>query len=490
MDSLNTSQALRSIRELIKLDCAQMLEPDGYVDKVDLVKLTDEQAEIAIRYGIPIGMKSIYDGHHGIHKGEYGYRLVDSMDSVRECRWDRTYNDRPSIYPYLPDPKKMVGYIEQIAELELNGMATTCLNGELKPGDLVIASPDDAYAYMVGSVLSIDKTHTPERGTGERTDCVHVNFMDARYSQNRLREIEQQLGELYGRPTSPGVLPPVDVEDVVLEPNMLFRITDVGREELKAILDSEEKAAAFVQNIEEIRTETPAQAALHEPDIYSDKTTADLREKLVKRLDGNLTDYLDALQNDSSINLTGMSSEIAAMAGAHYYLTEIHNFHRSELEYLMKFQNPLEVVADQFELELEIEDHSAIMWNIFDKQDALLGGYELMDITAKKATETVSLQESRDSLLERIAEKHCRIETLQTRKSDSLDFHDVSVWGLKSALEDAFEAGVERQAEQALENGCLEKPSVLEQIHRARQEAKVNPAPKTEVPGKVREPER
>lgn len=31
---------------------------------------------------------------------------------------------------------------------------------------------------------------------------------------------------------------------------------------------------------------------------------------------------------------------------------------------------------------------------------------------------------------------------METRSSDSLDFHDVSVWGLKAALEEAFMAGM------------------------------------------------
>jgi hypothetical protein len=45
-------------------------------------------------------------------------------------------------------------------------------------------------------------------------------------------------------------------------------------------------------------------------------------------------------------------------------------------------------------------------------------------------------------LLESIALDHLFIETLQTRHSDSLDFHDVSVWGVKSALQAAFDAGL------------------------------------------------
>ncbi len=47
-----------------------------------------------------------------------------------------------------------------------------------------------------------------------------------------------------------------------------------------------------------------------------------------------------------------------------------------------------------------------------------------------------------DKLLERIALDHLFIETLATRNSDSLDFHDASVWGIKSALMAAYQAGL------------------------------------------------
>ena len=44
-------------------------------------------------------------------------------------------------------------------------------------------------------------------------------------------------------------------------------------------------------------------------------------------------------------------------------------------------------------------------------------------------------------LLTKIALDHLFIETLVTRNSDSLDFHEVSVWGVKSALMAAYEEG-------------------------------------------------
>jgi hypothetical protein len=49
---------------------------------------------------------------------------------------------------------------------------------------------------------------------------------------------------------------------------------------------------------------------------------------------------------------------------------------------------------------------------------------------------------AREALLLEVATKHFHsIETLETRNSDSLDFHDVAVWSIRAALEEAFAAG-------------------------------------------------
>ncbi len=48
-----------------------------------------------------------------------------------------------------------------------------------------------------------------------------------------------------------------------------------------------------------------------------------------------------------------------------------------------------------------------------------------------------------ETILTLIAQKHLGIETLETRRSDSLDFHDTAVWCIKDALEAAYKAGVE-----------------------------------------------
>lgn len=51
------------------------------------------------------------------------------------------------------------------------------------------------------------------------------------------------------------------------------------------------------------------------------------------------------------------------------------------------------------------------------------------------------VEATRDKMIEAIARRECDVETLETRGNDSLDFHDISVWELRKALEAAYEAG-------------------------------------------------
>ena len=43
--------------------------------------------------------------------------------------------------------------------------------------------------------------------------------------------------------------------------------------------------------------------------------------------------------------------------------------------------------------------------------------------------------------LEQIAKEYLRINDLTVRKSDDLDFHEVSVWDVKVALQEAYKQG-------------------------------------------------
>jgi len=46
-----------------------------------------------------------------------------------------------------------------------------------------------------------------------------------------------------------------------------------------------------------------------------------------------------------------------------------------------------------------------------------------------------------NDLFTAIAREHLGIATLETRNRDALDFHEVSIWGIKRALRAAYEAG-------------------------------------------------
>ncbi len=47
----------------------------------------------------------------------------------------------------------------------------------------------------------------------------------------------------------------------------------------------------------------------------------------------------------------------------------------------------------------------------------------------------------RDQAINDIAREALGLQTLETRRSDRLDFHDLAVWTIKDALERAYEAG-------------------------------------------------
>ena len=59
---------------------------------------------------------------------------------------------------------------------------------------------------------------------------------------------------------------------------------------------------------------------------------------------------------------------------------------------------------------------------------------------AKKIHE-IGTDATTDQQLLQIARQHLFVETLEAQRSDQLDFHDVSVWAIKAALEAAYNAG-------------------------------------------------
>ncbi|MEL6741212.1 MAG: hypothetical protein AAFP26_11205 [Planctomycetota bacterium] len=48
---------------------------------------------------------------------------------------------------------------------------------------------------------------------------------------------------------------------------------------------------------------------------------------------------------------------------------------------------------------------------------------------------------ARNNVINRIAREVLGLETIESRRMDSLDFHEHAVWSIKDALERAYEAG-------------------------------------------------
>jgi len=62
-------------------------------------------------------------------------------------------------------------------------------------------------------------------------------------------------------------------------------------------------------------------------------------------------------------------------------------------------------------------------------------------VDAEQAKRELQTFEKLEELFTAIARRHLFIETLETRKSDSLDFHEVGVASVRKALMEAFLAG-------------------------------------------------
>jgi hypothetical protein len=105
----------------------------------------------------------------------------------------------------------------------------------------------------------------------------------------------------------------------------------------------------------------------------------DKLDQLFKRLDENLADLKGKWEAESKDSLIEISREITAVKDAHYYLTETHGFEPEEADYLLLFDNPLQIVADKWlDRTEDISDFSFALDEVFDKRDALRD-YELQE---------------------------------------------------------------------------------------------------------------
>lgn len=105
----------------------------------------------------------------------------------------------------------------------------------------------------------------------------------------------------------------------------------------------------------------------------------DKETRLTNRIHRNFEDYKAKLLKVDSEGIFEKAEEITVHTQAHRYLTVNHHYEPEELDYLLLFQNPLEVVTDQYQEEFRYAENmlELIVVRICDKRDAL-ADYPLM----------------------------------------------------------------------------------------------------------------
>ena len=273
----------------------------------------------------------------------------------------------------------------------------------------MIATPDDEYGYLIGEVVEIVKYGTPEQAneTDNGTDNVHVNFYAFDYPPERIAEIEAHFSDLYGEPKTFDELP---IDDVIMTPDTLIRITELGHDEItrmgKLLANCEAYCKCFA-------------GAVPQNERHAE---------LIERLDKNLSDYHSHLIGFGNQELIDMASKIAAMTEAHSYLS-YRRFENDELDFLLQFQNPLEVYADGW-LDYNV-DNDYEMGSAFDsvmrfKQDWLDSNPLMSDVAAPADADPAETESTEVSEPPTAKPKQTLAEKLQAagEKAKAQDAHN------------------------------------------------------------------
>ena len=272
---------------------------------------------------------------------------------------------------------------EALNALEQESAVTSkTIYGEVQRGDWVISIPSDEYGCLIGTVTAIDKLGTPEHGTENTTDDIHVDFTAFDYPPERIAEIEEIFSDLYGEPKAFDELP---LDDVIMAPDTLIRITHLGHDEI-----------AFMGNLR-VNCESFCNSFAG-PVPQNEK-----HAELLARLEQNHEGYFNSLLSFGTRELVEMSEKISAMSGAFSYLN-YRGFESDELEFLLSFKNPLEIVAEGWlDYSQDVHDEMGYAFDAVmrDKQD-WLDSYPLMsDTGAPERAKAVSPPEKAEQTAEK-----------------------------------------------------------------------------------------
>jgi len=137
----------------------------------------------------------------------------------------------------LPEPKETV--VTTVP-------STSLINGDVQCFDIVIATGDSNYPYLVGEVNAVDKLGTPEHNSGNSTDDVFVDFQSENYPEQRKREIEAHFSQLHGTPKRYDEDLALNLFNERVAPHHLIKIKE---SDLPFLLESQDNCEIFCDNV-------------------------------------------------------------------------------------------------------------------------------------------------------------------------------------------------------------------------------------------------
>ncbi|GHU77063.1 hypothetical protein AGMMS49992_23920 [Clostridia bacterium] len=91
---------------------------------------------------------------------------------------------------------------------------------------------------------------------------------------------------------------------------------------------------------------------------------------LLERISQNYNDYVSRIMETDKNTMFDSAWEIAAVSDAHFYLTESHEFSDEEIDYFLKYDSPLMLVADEWQRrQSDISDITFALDEVLNDQD-------------------------------------------------------------------------------------------------------------------------
>lgn len=186
------------------------------------------------------------------------------------------------------------------------------------------------------------------------------------------------------------------------------RVTDKGKWEESLNRSIQEHNPEYWQAREKV---IEKEAKSHKP----------LIEQLKDRLTVNLSDYHKHIRGFDKSSIIEMASKITAMNDVHRYVESgMYEFQKSDIEFLMQYQNPLEILADRWqERTNDLSDMEFAIYDVCDKRD-IGNDYPLMCEKSRSVRDKPEKPSILGQINENINEIQGRSDT-KTQKKDGLE---------------------------------------------------------------------